>query len=102
MDVVKNDSKDRDVVAAAIQSHSEVIVTFNLKHFPKEALSQHGIRAEHPSQFLTNLYNIDGGIFMAKLVNIAEKREIPVSGVINTLSKFVPDFTEFLTSSAGL
>jgi hypothetical protein len=57
---------------------------------------------QHPSQFLTNLYNIDGGIFMAKLVSIAEKRDIPVSRVINTLSKFVPDFTEFLTSSAGL
>ncbi len=102
VDIVKNDPKDRHVVAAALQSHSEVIVTYNLKHFPKDNLSPHGIRAEHPSEFLINLYNIDGGIFVTKLIGIAEHREIPVSGVLNTLSKHLPDFTEFISESAGL
>ncbi|HTR43728.1 MAG TPA: PIN domain-containing protein [Pseudomonadales bacterium] len=102
MDIVKNDPKDRHVVAAACQSHSEVIVTFNLKHFPKDILAPHGVRAEHPSEFLINLYNIDGGIFVTKLVGIAENREIPVSKVLDTLSKHVPDFTEFISESAGL
>jgi predicted nucleic acid-binding protein len=99
--IVKNDEKDRHVVAAAIQSHSETIVTFNLKHFPTETLAPHNVCAEHPSQFLINLYNIDGGLFVSKLVAIAENREIPMSRVLNTLSKPLPDFVEFISESAA-
>lgn len=102
IEIIKNDPKDRHVVAAALQSQSETIVTFNLKHFPKEVLAPHGVCAEHPSEFLINLYNIDGGVFMAKLFGIAEKREIPVKQVLNTLSKHVPDFTEYISESAGI
>jgi hypothetical protein len=102
IEIVKNDEKDRHVVAAAIQSHSETIVTFNLKHFPKEALAPHRVCAEHPGEFLINLYNIDGGIFVSKLVGIAENRGIPMSRVLNTLSKPLPDFVDFISESAGL
>lgn len=101
-DIIKNDPKDRHVVAAAIESHSEVIVTFNLKHFPKDILASHGVCAEHPSQFLINLYNIDGGVFVSKLVGIAEHRRVPVSAVLETLSRHLPDFTEFISDCAGL
>jgi predicted nucleic acid-binding protein len=102
IDAIKNDPKDRHIVAAAIQSHCEVIITFNLKHFPKDTLASHGIRAEHPSEFLINLYNIDGGILMTKLIGISEQRSIPVAHVLKSLSRFVPDFTEFISESAGL
>lgn len=100
--LIKNDPKDRHVVAVALQSHSEVIVTFNLKHFSKDVLAPHGIRAEHPSEFLINLYNIDGGVFVTKLIGIAEHRKIPVNGVLKTLSRHVPAFTEFISEAAGL
>jgi hypothetical protein len=100
--IIKNDEKDRHVVAAAMQSHSETIVTFNLRHFPKDALAPHGICAEHPSEFLINLYNIDGGLFVSKLVGIAENREIQMSQVLDTLAKPLPDFVEFISDSAGL
>ena len=100
--VVKNDPKDRHIVAAAIHSHCEVIVTFNLKHFPKDILAPHGIRAEHPSEFLINLYHIDGGVFVTKLIGIAEQRRIPIAQVLKSLSRFLPDFTEFISESAGL
>jgi hypothetical protein len=36
--LMSNDVKDRHVVAAAVHSKSEVIVTFNKKHFPAGAL----------------------------------------------------------------
>jgi hypothetical protein len=102
IDVVKNDEKDRHIVATALKSHCEVVVTFNLKHFPSEILSPHTLHAEHPSEFLINLYNIDGGVFVSKLVGIAEQRQIQMSRVLGTLSKSIPDFTEFISESAGL
>jgi hypothetical protein len=100
--LMENDAKDRHIVAAAVQSHSEVIVTFNLKHFPKEKLEKHGVCAQHPSDFLINLYTVDPGIFITKLAGIAENREIPIGRVVHTLSKFLPDLTDFLSESAGL
>jgi len=102
IDVVKNDEKDRHITATALKSHCEVIVTFNLKHFPSDILSEHNLHAEHPSEFLINLYNIDGGVFVSKLVGIAEQRQIPMNRVLGTLSKSIPDFTDFISDSVGL
>jgi predicted nucleic acid-binding protein len=46
------DPNDRHVVAAAIESHADVIVTFNLKDFPDALLAPHQIKAIHPDVFL--------------------------------------------------
>jgi hypothetical protein len=47
------DADDRHVLAAAIQSGAEVILTFNLKDFPVDSLRPHGVVAEHPDEFLS-------------------------------------------------
>jgi len=49
------DPDDRHVLAAAIRAEAEVIITFNLKDFPSNALSVWGIAAEHPDDFLMSL-----------------------------------------------
>ena len=46
------DSDDRHVLAAAIVAHAQMIVTFNLKDFPSEALDPFGIEAIHPDRFV--------------------------------------------------
>jgi predicted nucleic acid-binding protein len=53
------DENDRHVLAAAIQAQAQVIVTFNLKDFPKNAISRYGIEALHPDVFVDNLLNMD-------------------------------------------
>lgn len=53
------DPNDAHVLAAAIASQSQVIVTFNLKDFPAEILDRYGILAQHPDQFLLSLINRD-------------------------------------------
>ncbi|MFO0936223.1 MAG: PIN domain-containing protein [Gemmataceae bacterium] len=53
------DPDDRHVLAAAIHCRAKVIVTFNLKDFPEEMLSPHGIEAIHPDEFLTRLLQRD-------------------------------------------
>ncbi|NMN02367.1 hypothetical protein [Bifidobacterium panos] len=49
------DPDDRHVVAAARQAGAESIVTFNLRHFPLEALSGYGLASESPDTFLTRI-----------------------------------------------
>lgn len=41
-----NDPKDRHILAAAVKSKANVIVTFNLKDFPPESLQRWGIKAQ--------------------------------------------------------
>lgn len=49
---MENDPKDRHVLAAAVHSDCEVIVTFNLQDFPDSALAPHHLVAVHPDDFL--------------------------------------------------
>ncbi len=46
------DPDDRHVLAAAIRSGAQTIVTNNLKDFPSSALDQYGVEALHPDEFL--------------------------------------------------
>jgi hypothetical protein len=57
--IMSNDLKDRHVAAVAVHASAQVIVTYNLKHFPATALASYGIEAQHPDAFLLNLYDIE-------------------------------------------
>ncbi len=50
------DASDRHVLAAAIKTGADVILTFNLSHFPDAALAPFGIRAKHPDEALVQLF----------------------------------------------
>lgn len=47
------DPDDRHVLAAAIRTGANLIVTFNLKDFPEKDLKPDGIEAQQPDDFLT-------------------------------------------------
>ncbi|MGH8384351.1 MAG: PIN domain-containing protein [Pseudomonas sp.] len=53
------DIDDRHVLAAAIHCNASVIVTFNQKDFPCSALTPFGIEAQHPDEFVENLFDLD-------------------------------------------
>ncbi len=53
-----NDPKDRHVLAAAVASAADVIVTFNLDDFSDAACSPHAVMAVHPDDFLVTLHGI--------------------------------------------
>lgn len=67
IDSMTCDPKDRHVLAAAVASGSQVIVTFNLKDFPVEALSGHDIDAVNPDDFLLDQLDLYPGAVMAAL-----------------------------------
>lgn len=52
------DPDDRHVVAAAIHSRADLIVTYNLRDFPADILSDHGIEAIHPDALLSDLFDV--------------------------------------------
>ena len=59
------DPGDRHVLAAAIRCGASVIVTFNEKDFPPGALEPFGIEAQHPDQFIDNLFDLDPAAVIA-------------------------------------
>ncbi len=52
------DPDDRHVLAAAIVAGADLIVTFNLKHFPESALKPFAIEAQHPDEFLMHQFDL--------------------------------------------
>jgi predicted nucleic acid-binding protein len=46
------DPNDRHVLAAAIRCRADVIVTFNLKHFPRDELRKYDVEALDPDDFV--------------------------------------------------
>lgn len=59
------DPGDRHVLAAAIRCNASVIVTFNQKDFPLEALAPFGVEAQHPDEFIDNLFDLDPAAVVA-------------------------------------
>lgn len=59
--VMLPDEDDRHVVAAAIHSGASLIVTFNLKDFPPEQLTRYNLAAQHPDDFIFDLFDLHPG-----------------------------------------
>lgn len=63
------DPNDTHVLAAAISGGCDLIITMNLRDFPKHLLAEHGLYAQHPDAFLRGLFEQD----QAKTTLVAHK-----------------------------
>ncbi len=84
------DPNDRHVVAAAIRSKADVIVTYNLKDFPRSIENEYDIEIQHPDEFLCNVYDLHpekAKEAFAKMVKRLKKPPKSQSQVLETLSK---------------
>jgi hypothetical protein len=59
--------KDRHVVAAAVKEKAEVIIPYNLKHFPAEALREFDIIPMTPDEYLLELYFLNPEVVVHEL-----------------------------------
>ena len=71
INILKNDPKDRHVLAAAIEAKADTIVTSNLSDFPQNTLKPYKIKAVSPDEFLVELVELSGQV---KLVNILQQQ----------------------------
>jgi predicted nucleic acid-binding protein len=53
------DEKDRHVLAAAIKTNANLIVTNNIKDFPEEYLQSFGLKARTADDFLTDVIDLN-------------------------------------------
>lgn len=56
------DEKDRHVLAAAIKTNANVIVTNNIKDFPNNYLSRFGLTAKSADDFLTDTIDLNNNL----------------------------------------
>ena len=76
------DSGDCHVLAAAIRCSAEVIVTANIKDFPKEYLSQFDVEAQHPDSFISNLIDLNSEkAFKAFQQQVSNLKKPPLTDV---------------------
>ncbi|MEE9429156.1 MAG: PIN domain-containing protein [Paracoccaceae bacterium] len=73
------DANDTHVLATAITGGARVIVTMNLRDFPKRLLEEFSILARHPDEFLLELYNQEPDI-VADLVEQVRREAERLSG----------------------
>ncbi|HEV2952482.1 MAG TPA: PIN domain-containing protein [Candidatus Dormibacteraeota bacterium] len=90
-----NDEGDRHVLAAAVASPAEAVITFNLRDFPVESCEPHEIEAVHPDAFLIGLYDLDPPTVETSIeAQAAALRRPPISRpeLIEMLMRSVPRF----------
>jgi len=71
------DPDDRHVLAAAIRSHAQIIVTDNRRDFPASALEPYDLEAKSPDAFLRDLVGLDAWTVHACFRDIVTSRNNP-------------------------
>lgn len=99
-DLVLPDADDRHVLAAAIVGRADVIVTFNLKHFPSGPLAPYRIEAQHPDVFIRHVLDLDEAVALGAVkAHRASLRRpaVSVDGYLDTLTRQgLPETVAFL------
>ena len=80
------DPDDRHVLAAAIVGGCDVIVTCNLRDFPKDAVAPYGINVLYPDNFLSNHLDLMPGPFCDAVRKIRERLVAPPISVQDYLA----------------
>jgi predicted nucleic acid-binding protein len=91
-----NHPKDRHVLAAAVASRADYLVTFNLKDFVSEPALSHGVVVTGPSSFLKQLVALDRDSVEERLHQQATAIGISRSDLLDRLAGPVPGFVSML------
>lgn len=84
------DHQDIHVLAAAIKSHAQIIVTHNIKDFPAEILNKYEIEAQHPDTFLRHQLDLKLSVFLSSVKNIRQRLKKPSASPSQYLSILFP------------
>jgi hypothetical protein len=81
------DPDDRHVLAAAIKSGAQVIVTSNLRDFPASCLDEWDIEARSPDDFVLDLIGLDERVVYSCAQEIASARRNPPASFEDVLAQ---------------
>lgn len=97
---MRNDPKDRHVVAAAVKAGAQVVVTENIRDF---AAMPDGIEAQTADDFLCNLFDLNPDRMLLALEKICARRKRPPneSGPLVTATR-CKSFAELVSSYLAL
>jgi len=82
------DPKDCHVLAAAIKTNANIIVTNNLKDFPKEYLNTFGLSAKSADDFLTDTIDLNPDVAVLSFRKLVMNRKNPDLGEYEVLDCF--------------
>jgi predicted nucleic acid-binding protein len=88
---MNNHPKDRHVLAAAVRTGAQTIVTLNLKDFPEEALTPWNISAQSPDEFLIHQFHLAPDVVTRKLLEQADQHR-GAQRLMEIHEKIVPGF----------
>jgi predicted nucleic acid-binding protein len=91
-----NHPKDRHVLAAAVKTGAQTIVTFNLKDFQKEALAPWDVQAQSPDAFLIDQYHLDPKLVVAKLRQQASLHADGLGRLLAIHKRSLPGFVDVI------
>ncbi|MEO3806947.1 PIN domain-containing protein [Nonomuraea sp. B1E8] len=79
------DPDDRHVLAAAIKTRAQLIVTSNLRDFPAETLDPWNMEAKSPDDFVLDQIDLDGRVVWTCVQQIADSRINPPETIDDVL-----------------
>ena len=82
------DEKDRHVLAAAIKVNANLIVTNNIKDFPKEYLAEFSLSAKKADDFLTDIIDLNQEIAVKAFRDLVMNRRNPDLDEFQVLEAF--------------
>ncbi|HEY1687901.1 MAG TPA: PIN domain-containing protein [Solirubrobacteraceae bacterium] len=92
-----NEHKDRHVLAAAVVTEAEMIVTLNLRDFPRSSCAPLSIEVVHPDEFLLHLRQLDPvAVYDALVRQAAALTRPPLTAldILDRLDATVPEFAK--------
>ena len=95
IDSMKNDKKDRHVLAAAVKCGANCIVSDNKKHFPATALEPYDLECLTAAEFLEHQYHLNPDHFIVILKQQAEDIGWPLP---HLLSRHVKSLTKLIVT----
>lgn len=81
------DPGDRHVLAAAIRARAQVIVTSNLKDFPRSALDQWDVEPKSPDDFVLDQISLNEKVVWGCVQQIADAWRNPPGTILDVLAR---------------
>ena len=89
------------MLAAAVRAEADLIVTFNLKDFPPEAVSGRGIDVVHPDTFLTALVTENPVVVIKAVERGCAELKDPPQTALQFLASLASTVRAFADTAAG-